>query len=160
MLWFLSIVAEVMELIVDKFIREVVSSLRERRVRLSVTPAARARLAEKGFSPAFGARPLRRVIRTAIEDELSEALLFGELRKGGTVTLDVAPANTSDSVKLDDAKEKEVDPSSAVALGLHLFTISAPMAYYLPIYELPRSRTFGPKKRRGGPLNRLRRPIS
>lgn len=86
-----SLSPEVMERIVDKFVREVERGLRERRVKLELTGAARKRLAEKGFEPAFGARPLRRVIRTAIEDELARELLFGRLRKGGTVTIDALP---------------------------------------------------------------------
>lgn len=43
----------------------------------------------KSFEPAFGARPLRRVIRTALEDELAREVLFGKLRKGGTAIVDV-----------------------------------------------------------------------
>ena len=86
-----SLAPEVMERIVDKFVREVENGLRERRVRLELTAAARQRLAEKGFDPAFGARPLRRVIRTAIEDELAKEMLFGRLRKGGTVHVDALP---------------------------------------------------------------------
>ena len=79
-----------MERIVDKFVLELGAGLKDRRVRLELTPAARARLAEKGFEPAFGARPLRRVIRTALEDELAREVLFGKLRKGGTAIVDVA----------------------------------------------------------------------
>lgn len=87
--------AEVMEEIVDKFIREIASSVRERRVTLIMTPAARRRLAEKGFSPTYGARPLRRIIRNVLEEQLAHEMLFGRLRKGGQVCLDVVKGNTA-----------------------------------------------------------------
>ncbi len=51
---------------------------------LEVTEPAKALLAEKGFDPDFGARPLRRVIQNTIEDELAERLLSGQLKSGGT----------------------------------------------------------------------------
>ncbi|NHZ47904.1 ATP-dependent Clp protease ATP-binding subunit ClpA [Nitratidesulfovibrio liaohensis] len=89
MIPFAGLTTPVMERIVDKFVLELGAGLKDRRVRLELTPAARARLAEKGFEPAFGARPLRRVIRTALEDELAREVLFGKLRKGGTAIVDV-----------------------------------------------------------------------
>ena len=64
--------------------------LAERRLSLSVTPAAEAWLARAGYDPAFGARPLRRVIQHAVEDPLALALLEGRYRDGDTVTVDVA----------------------------------------------------------------------
>ncbi|WP_353120368.1 ATP-dependent Clp protease ATP-binding subunit ClpA [Nitratidesulfovibrio sp.] len=90
MIPFAGLTTPVMERIVDKFVLELGAGLKDRRVRLELTPAARERLAEKGFEPAFGARPLRRVIRTALEDELAREVLFGALRKGGTAIVDVA----------------------------------------------------------------------
>jgi ATP-dependent Clp protease ATP-binding subunit ClpA len=47
-------------------------------------------LAEKGHDPAYGARPLSRVIQTEIKDKLSDAILFGKLQNGGLVSLDLA----------------------------------------------------------------------
>ncbi len=76
---------EVMERVVDKFVREVEQQLSAQRVRLELEPEARAWLGEKGFDPLFGARPLARVIQTELEDPLAEALLFGSLQKGGRV---------------------------------------------------------------------------
>lgn len=95
MIPFAGLTTPVMERIVDKFVLELGAGLKDRRVRLELTPAARARLAEKGFEPAFGARPLRRVIRTALEDELAREVLFGKLRKGGTAIVDVAAPETA-----------------------------------------------------------------
>ena len=55
---------------------------------LELTPAAKALLAEKGYDPMLGARPLRRTIQREIEDILSEKILFGELTPGEIVVVD------------------------------------------------------------------------
>ncbi len=80
--------ASVMQRIVDKFIVELDAQVRQRKVRVELTEAARALLAERGFDPKFGARPLRRVIQTAIKRPLSDAILFGELQGGGVARFD------------------------------------------------------------------------
>jgi ATP-dependent Clp protease ATP-binding subunit ClpB len=64
--------------------------LAERRIHLDVTDAARAWLAEKGFDPVYGARPLRRLVQTAIEDQLAKLVLNGTIGDGSDVTFDVA----------------------------------------------------------------------
>ena len=51
----------------------------------------RERLASTGFDPVYGARPLRRLVASAVGDPLARALLAGEIRDGDTVTVDVAP---------------------------------------------------------------------
>ncbi|MEK6608800.1 MAG: ATP-dependent Clp protease ATP-binding subunit ClpA [Myxococcota bacterium] len=79
----------VMEQIVDKFIDELRAQLAERRVTVTVTDAARVHLAEKGYDPHFGARPLARVIEDTIKRPLGDELLFGRLAKGGAVVVDV-----------------------------------------------------------------------
>jgi ATP-dependent Clp protease ATP-binding subunit ClpA len=79
---------EVMGRVVDKFITEMESQLSERKVRVELTPAARERLAKKGYDPVFGARPLARLIQTEIQDALADELLFGKLAKGGRVRVD------------------------------------------------------------------------
>ncbi len=79
---------EVMARVVDKFVAEVDRELKGRKVKLVLAPAARALLAEKGYSPLFGARPLGRVIQTELKDRLAEELLFGKLTRGGTVRVD------------------------------------------------------------------------
>ncbi len=80
---------EVMVRVVDKFVREVESQLRERKVRLELSDAARAWLARKGYDPDFGARPMARVIQRELKDPVAEAVLFGPLAKGGRVLVDV-----------------------------------------------------------------------
>src|SRR5690606_34644610 len=64
--------------------------LADRRITLEVTDAASAWLAERGFDPAYGARPLRRLIQTEIGDRLARDLLAGEVSDGQTVVVDVA----------------------------------------------------------------------
>ena len=64
--------------------------LKDRRLALAVTPDARAWLAERGYDPVFGARPLRRLIQSEIQDRLAMALLSGGVRDGDVVRVDVA----------------------------------------------------------------------
>jgi ATP-dependent Clp protease ATP-binding subunit ClpA len=81
---------EVMGRVVDKFVAEVETQLRERRVTIALTDAARAWLAEKGYDPDFGARPMARLVQTELKDRIVDDLLFGSLAKGGRVRVDVA----------------------------------------------------------------------
>ncbi|MGB0589043.1 MAG: ATP-dependent Clp protease ATP-binding subunit ClpA [Myxococcota bacterium] len=80
---------EVMASIVDKMVEELKVRLREKKVRIELTDDGRNYLAEKGYDPAFGARPLARVIRMEVSEPLSEQILYGDLQKGGTVKVDV-----------------------------------------------------------------------
>ena len=81
---------DIMEMIVDKFIAELNQQLAIKKVALTISPAVRTWLAEKGYDPAYGARPLGRVIQTEIKDKLADELLFGALQRGGLVSLDLA----------------------------------------------------------------------
>ena len=58
-------------------------------MKLELLPAAMTLLSERGYDPVLGARPLRRTIQREIEDNLSEKILFGELKAGQIVTVDV-----------------------------------------------------------------------
>ncbi len=80
----------VMGRIVGKFTKELAASLAEKKVRLTLTEGARSWLAAKGYDPAFGARPLARVLRESVEDELAREVLFGKLANGGEVVVDAA----------------------------------------------------------------------
>ena len=75
--------------IVDLMIAKVDQRLKDRDMGLELLPAARTLLSERGYDPVLGARPLRRTIQREIEDNLSEKILFGELRAGQIVTVDV-----------------------------------------------------------------------
>ena len=85
---FKQLTPEVMLRVVDKFVVEVEKQLAEKKVQIALSPAARQWLAEKGFDPLFGARPLARVIQTELKDKLADELLFGKLAKGGTANVD------------------------------------------------------------------------
>ncbi|MBV8959308.1 MAG: AAA family ATPase, partial [Actinobacteria bacterium] len=76
--------------IVDIQLRSLRGRLAERRLELEVTPEAHAWLAAKGYDPAYGARPLKRLIQREISDPLALALLEGRYTEGSTVTVDVA----------------------------------------------------------------------
>ncbi len=78
---------EVMESIVEKFILQLESQLTERRIALALEPEARAWLAKKGYDPAYGARPLGRLIQSEVRDPLTDEILFGRLERGGTVRI-------------------------------------------------------------------------
>jgi ATP-dependent Clp protease ATP-binding subunit ClpC len=75
--------------IVDLELEKVAARLEEQEIRLEVTPTARELLARVGYSPEYGARPLRREIQNRVEDPLSDAMLADRFRPGDTVQLDV-----------------------------------------------------------------------
>ena len=75
--------------IVDLMVANVDERLKDRDMGLELLPAARTLLSERGYDPVLGARPLRRTIQREIEDNLSEKILFGELRAGQIVTVGV-----------------------------------------------------------------------
>jgi len=78
--------------IVDLQLALLEKRLAVRRITIAVTDAARAWLAETGYDPAYGARPLRRLIQSAIGDPLARKLIAGEVTDGGSVTVDVGEA--------------------------------------------------------------------
>ncbi len=78
--------------IVDLQIGRLAGRLADRRLTLTVTPAAREWLALTGFDPVYGARPLRRLIQSAVGDELARALLAGQIVDGDEVLVDLDPA--------------------------------------------------------------------
>ncbi|MBU8977928.1 ATP-dependent Clp protease ATP-binding subunit ClpA [Lysobacter sp. MMG2] len=75
--------------VVDKFLIELETQLHEKDVALSATPTARDWLAQHGFDPLMGARPMARVIQEKIKRPLADELLFGKLVNGGKVSIDV-----------------------------------------------------------------------
>ena len=76
--------------VVDKFLFELEQLLEEKHVRLTVNPEVRAWLADRGYDPQMGARPMARVIQERIKKPLAEELLFGRLAHGGKVRVSVA----------------------------------------------------------------------
>ena len=76
--------------VVDKFLIELESQLEAKKVSMAVTDRARRLLAEKGYDPKMGARPMARVIQDEIKQVLANELLFGDLTQGGHVKIDVS----------------------------------------------------------------------
>ena len=79
---------ETVEKVVEKLVNELQGQLAEKKVHIQLSKTARKWLAQKGYEPAFGARPLRRLIMKEIGDVLTEEILFGALSKGGTAIVD------------------------------------------------------------------------
>ncbi|MCG6897118.1 MAG: ATP-dependent Clp protease ATP-binding subunit ClpA [Thiocapsa sp.] len=92
-----SLSEETIRSVVDKFIFELEQQLEDKKVRLTVDPEARAWLAEKGYDPKMGARPMARVIQNHIKKPLANELLFGDLVSGGSVRIYVS----ADSLAFD-----------------------------------------------------------
>jgi ATP-dependent Clp protease ATP-binding subunit ClpA len=78
---------EVVAQVVDKFVMQLEAQLADRHVSIDLSEGARKWLAQKGFDPLYGARPLARVIQEHIKKALAEDILFGRLEKGGTVRI-------------------------------------------------------------------------
>jgi ATP-dependent Clp protease ATP-binding subunit ClpB len=90
--------AEIVDLQVERLAQRLVG----RRLTLDVTPAAREWLAVTGFDPVYGARPLRRLIQSAIGDKLAKALIAGEIADGDTVVVDLD--ETADALSVTAAR--------------------------------------------------------
>jgi ATP-dependent Clp protease ATP-binding subunit ClpA len=78
----------VMGRIVEKFVRELAVQLAAKEITIELTDAARDLLAKKGYDPAFGARPLARVMEDSVKRPLTEEILFGKLEGGGAAVVD------------------------------------------------------------------------
>jgi ATP-dependent Clp protease ATP-binding subunit ClpA len=88
MIVFNSLSLEIIERVVDKFIMELDHQLNEKRVFLQLGAKARRWLAERGYDPLFGARPMARLIQNEIKRVLADEILFGKLANGGKVDID------------------------------------------------------------------------
>jgi len=87
---FKALSSEAMETIVEKFVLQLESQLKDRKVAIALDPSARTWLAKKGYDPKMGARPLARIIQREVRDPLTDEILFGKLENGGTVTISVS----------------------------------------------------------------------
>ena len=106
---------EAMELIVSKFILELESQLRERKVAITLAEEARAWLARKGYDPKFGARPVARIIQEHVRDPLTDEILFGELEAGGEVTIKLNEAGDGLAFDFKPTIVKEPGPEKIEA---------------------------------------------
>jgi ATP-dependent Clp protease ATP-binding subunit ClpB len=90
--------------IVDLQVARLAQRLADRRLVLTVTPAAKEWLAMSGFDPVYGARPLRRLIQSAIGDRLARGLLSGQIADGDTVTVDRDEDENADALTLSSQR--------------------------------------------------------
>ena len=97
--------------IVDIQLRSLAERLAERRLTLNVTDAAKRWLADRGYDPAYGARPLRRLIQKEIGDKLAKEVLAGAIRDGDAVNVDV----TDDA--LDVTGGSQIDATASAGSG-------------------------------------------
>jgi ATP-dependent Clp protease ATP-binding subunit ClpB len=97
-----SLGAEDLTKIVDLQVGHLATRLAERRIELDVTDAAKEWLALTGFDPVYGARPLRRLVQTAIGDRLAKGLLAGTVRDGSKVIVDLNESNDALEVRTAD----------------------------------------------------------
>jgi len=102
--------------IVDIELKGILGRVRDRNIEVSLTPGAKALIAEKGYDPTYGARHLKRTIQKMIEDPLAEEILQGNLREGSRVrvskkgdTLQFLDATSSDAGAVDE-EEELLDP--------------------------------------------------
>jgi len=84
-----SLPPEVIKKVVDKLVGELQAQLMEKKVAMELSPEARDWLAEHGFDAQFGARPMARLIQTELKKSLADELLFGKLKGGGKVRVEV-----------------------------------------------------------------------
>jgi ATP-dependent Clp protease ATP-binding subunit ClpA len=95
----------VIEKVVDKFLRELQDRLDKQKVRLEVSASAKKWLADRGYDPRFGARPLGRLIENEISRALADEVLFGKLTKGGIAAVDLAEDKLTFSYRPVASKE-------------------------------------------------------
>ena len=81
----------IIERVVEKFVLQLEAQLSDRNVTIEMTDSAKAWLGKKGFDADFGARPLSRVIQEHIKKPMADELLFGDLKRGGAVKVDLNP---------------------------------------------------------------------
>src|SRR5690349_145319 len=128
---------------VDNMIAGVELRLRDRDMKLELTQVAKNLLAERGFDPVLGARPLRRTIQREIEDVLSEKMLFGEVGPGQIVLVDVDGEGPTASFTFEGQKVSELPdmpPLETTAIEGGLDGPATPMGGDGPT-DVPRTAT-------------------
>ena len=91
--------------IVGKFLVELKDMIKDKGVQITVSDEALDSLVDKGFDPKMGARPLQRVIDKDIKRPLSRSLLFGDLKDGGVVTINIV----DEAISLDTTKVEKIE---------------------------------------------------
>jgi len=108
--------AEVIELVVDKFIIQLEAQLEDRGVTFDLTKEARKWLVTKGYDPQFGARPMARVIQENIKKPLADELLFGKLEMGGLVKVSVKKNELNLEIISSGVKKKDKSKTKSAKL--------------------------------------------
>ena len=103
--------------IVDLMLAKLDERLRDKDMGIELTPEAKAALATRGYDPVLGARPLRRTIQRDIEDALSEKILFGDLKPGEIVVVDVEGTGTDAVFTFTGAAKSAVPDTVEVAVA-------------------------------------------
>jgi len=93
--------------VADKFIRDLRHQLAEKRVTLEVSDPARAWLAEQGYDPVMGARPMARLIQDRLKRPLADELLFGRLTQGGHVQVELDETGEALTFRIDTPEPVE-----------------------------------------------------
>jgi len=104
---------EVILRVVDKFLMQLEEQLHEKKVEVTFTEALKTYLAENGFDPLMGARPMARLIQDTIRSALADELLFGKLAHGGHVTVDI---DQNDKVQLHFTDTENMDPQDRASV--------------------------------------------
>ena len=131
---FRALTPETVRKVVDKFILQLEAQLADRGVVITLTDPARDWLVERGYEPAYGARPLARVIQEYVKKPLSEELLFGRLTDGGSVIVDTAKADASGEitsllvkVEKEDLDNKNPPPKKPKSTGKRVKKVPEPL---------------------------------
>ena len=94
-----------MSRVVEKFLSELTTQLTVRNVTPTYTTTFKNWLAQHGYDPHMGARPMRRLIADKVRRPLADELLFGRLKQGGAVTFDIRPDDEGKDVVVFDVAE-------------------------------------------------------
>ena len=100
--------------VVDKFLMQLEEQLHEKKVEVVFTDDLKAHLAEHGFDPLMGARPMARLIQDTVRRALADELLFGRLVSGGKISIDI---DDEDKVQLIFPDDSPVEPPPVVQAG-------------------------------------------
>ena len=107
MIRFAGLTPEVIARVVDKFVIQLEDQLADRNVSIELSAPARTWLAEHGYDPTYGARPLARLIQEEIKKPLADELLFGRLAKGGRVQVELEDGKLTFSYPAPDASGRK-----------------------------------------------------
>ncbi len=105
------------ERIVDLMVAQIEERLKDKDMGVELTHAAKALIAKRGFDPVLGARPLRRALQRDIEDHMAEKILFGELKSGDLVLVDVAEEGAEDAFTFRGTPRSQLPDTPPVELA-------------------------------------------